>query len=169
MTAAYTGDADVRFWQMGDTQIPNTGKAPVYSGYEDAILKTLGLTTKDVKINSSKWGKVGTANGQRVQDASFAVSRYGNDYAATFRTQVPRVRYTATAVYELEDAKLLTGDTIYTLRATAEYAPVQKGLSPLAVAGIVFGALVLIATVVVILFILAKKRKEKEEQQKQIN
>ncbi len=157
ITARYVGDEDVRFYNFGGIQIPNTGNGVPYSGYETAILSSLGLDANNVRIDSASWTGSTTENGQHVRYATLNCSRYGRDYVANYSANVPTyvTEYTATAVYKLDNADVPTGDTAYTILASAQYT--RSGLSATAIIGISVAFVILVCLIVAVLFRIKKK------------
>ena len=158
ITARYVGDDDVRFYNFGGIQIPNTGNGVPYQGYEAAILNSLGLDSNNVRIDSASWTGSTTENGQHVRYATLNCSRYGRDYVANYSAAVPTyvTEYTATAVYKLDNADVPTGDTAYTIYATAQYE--TSGVHP----AIIVAGVVLLALFILGLLFIIKRKKRKE-------
>lgn len=145
-----------------DTQIPKNEKQPVYKGYENAILKSLELSD-DYKITGSSWDGDAYYNAEGVlcrnciYDAQLKVCDITASYSAT--VDLPDIiTYTATSTYEDEESSL------YTIEAEYEKAETEKNIStPLIVAGVVIGLLILAALISGILVYLSKKKKSKEQ------
>lgn len=146
-----------------DTQIPKNEKQPVYKGYESAILKSLELSD-DYKITGSSWDGEAYYNAEGVlcrnciYDAQLKVCDITASYSAT--VDLPDIiTYTATSTYEDEKSSL------YTIEAEYEKAETEKSIStPVIVAGIVIGLLILAALIAGTLVYLSKKKKAEATQ-----
>ena len=95
-----------------------------------------------------------------MRNAIFHCSQYAARYVANYETIVPEQinGYNATATYSVE-IEVPTGETVYTVKAVAEYVEEDKLLLTMMTVGVVLLTLIIIG----ILFLL-KRRKRKEEE-----
>ena len=166
-TAKFYGDADVRAYNLGNVSIPNNPAAPVYKGYEDALLSALGYDPGIYTITGSAWTSdyMTDDNGNTVRYATYfgtyqvPATSWTAYYRETLSDASPyRYIYTAHAVYGTDF------DPEYTVKVIANYyvrpfTVIEKVM----IAGgslLAFGLLVAI-----ILMILKRKRNQEEEEE----
>ena len=159
--AKYYGDPDVRYYQFGNTKIPNTGSGVPYIGYETEILESLGLSPNLTQIEQAEWsGDYKQENGTTVRYASFSCRRYGADYTAHYTAEIPE--YAAEATYS-DTFSLETGNTLYTISAKVTY--VKDSIVPVVI-GISLILIIVLLLILWLLFVAKRKRKKKEEPEK---
>lgn len=151
---------------------------------EDLILRHLRLSAKKFQLQSMDWeGGAYEKNGIITRNATAVISGKVKRYVAVYQANVPiqQTLYRATAQYNgtLKEEKVKE----YKVKAFATYQEVvkptmtpeptksesvkeKKGLSPLAVAGIVLSILLVIAFVIVLIYQLSKKNKSKDKEEK---
>lgn len=155
---------DAPYFVFGDLQIPNAGSVPAVSGYEEAYLQYLGLSSDEYTITGADWsGDAYMQNGELCRDAVCYVDHYIPNYEGIYGGEeitLPEVdgyeaATTYSAVVEVE-----TGEIEYTMKATATYQ--ETGLSTAQITLISIGVIVLIIATILILYTLSKSKKRKE-------
>lgn len=140
-----------------DVQIPKNVKQPSYTGYESAILKSLGLNERDYKIVGSSWSGNAYYNSEGIlcRNCIYEAQTKVCDVNAIYSENVQLsdiITYTATSIYEDEESSKYTIET--------EYEKVkEKTNTKVIVIGTVIGSLVLAALISIILVYLSKKKK----------
>lgn len=133
-------------------------EAPSFTADEYAyLIKRLGYSNKEYKLTSAKWsGKPYKHNGVTCRDAVCTGQQYGAMYEAVYVDDVTNKElYTATAEYS-GSKEIETGNTIYTVKATAYYG--KKGLNKVTVS---IAVLLLILLIVAILSYISFSKKKK--------
>ena len=117
---------DAEYYVLGDNLIPYNEDKPALEGYEDELLTELNLDTNKYRITSVEWdGEPYTVGEVRYRKAIAHGERYAANYVAVYEDVValPDVDgYNAVAEYRSEIPEL-TGETEYTVQATATYTP----------------------------------------------
>lgn len=141
-------------------QIPKNNSQPIYEGYENEILKSLGVNADNYKIIGSSWygdtyyNSEGTLCRDCIYDVQFKVC----DITATYTSEIELpdiITYTATSTYEDEKSGKLTIETEY------EKANSEKNTTKIII-GTVTGVFILSLFIAAILLYLSKKKKLKE-------
>ncbi len=154
---------DATFYMLNGKYIPYNDEKPALTGYEADILTVLNLPQESYRITDFLWtGDVYTENGVQYRNAAASGERYVAEYTAYYNDTValPDANgYNATLTYSLD-----SGDTEYTIKATAIYKKLNIGLTPAQIITIsVVGVFLLIILTVAILFVISKKKKSKEK------
>lgn len=162
VTAKFTGDADVAYYKLGDTKIPNNPKSPVFDGYEKVLLKHLGYDPSQYTLTAGKWTSDYTQeNGQTVRYAEFtgmqSTANWTAYYTESLTADSPQLTmvtgYSATAEYSNS-----IDTTSFEVIATVTYEPEHR-LLPYII-GIGVGVLILSLVIVIILQIIKRKKGE---------
>jgi len=155
-------DVSALYYELGGDWI-STDQVPDL-GYAPEILRMLNLSTDVYRISSMRWDGAAyqTADGRYERIITGTGSRYVTTYTAAYADTVSLSAaqgkvYTAT--YSLTEP-IPTGETIYTIQATAIYELAEEGVSPLLIA---ISIMVFILLILGILFFLAKKKKNKNK------
>lgn len=154
---------DATFYMLNGRYVPYNDEKPALTGYEADILTVLNLPQESYRITDFVWeGDVYTENGVQYRNAAASGERYVAEYTAYYNDTValPDANgYNATLTYSLD-----SGDTEYTIKATAIYKKLNTGLTPAQIITIsVVGVFLLIILIVAILFVISKKKKSKEK------
>ena len=154
---------DSTFYMLNGRYVPYNDEKPALAGYETDILTVLNLPQESYRITDFVWtGDVYTENGVQYRNAVATGERYVAEYTAYYSDTValPDANgYNATLTYSLD-----SGDTEYTIKATALYEKLNTGLTPAQIITIsVVGVFLLIILTVAILFVISKKKKSKEK------
>lgn len=133
-----------------------------FKGFENDILKHLGLSTQDYTIDNAQWyGDVfADADGTAMRKVKLTGKRYAAQWVATYSgTHIfPKTEtYEAVAIYTAPYMEE-TGDVEYTVNAVMGYDYDYTGTIISSVIIIVF-----VITVVAVLTIISKKKKRKRE------
>lgn len=153
-------DYDALFYTLkgSDVQIPKNDEYPVYEGYKDVILKSLGLGS-EYRIVGSSWkgSAYENANGVLCRDLEYQTEKKVCDIESLYSTEVTlpeTVTYTATSTYEDK------ANSSYIV--TVEYEPVAKKMNTTTIIlSVAIGILILAALISAILSVLSKKDKKK--------
>lgn len=117
---------DAEYYVLGDKLIPYNDEKPALEGYEKDLLDELNLDSEKYKITSIEWeGEAYTVGETRYRKAVAYGERYAANYVAIYEDTVklPDIPgYNAIAEYRSEVPEL-TGETEYTVEATATYTP----------------------------------------------
>lgn len=144
-----------------DIQIPKSENQPTYIGYENSILKSLNLNEADYRITDSSWSgdTYYNAEGILCRNCIYDAQMKVCDVTATYSANIDLpdvVTYTATSIYENEDANQ------YIIEA--EYEKVQDKISPtVIIVSTAAGLLILAALIAIILLYLSKKKKSEDK------
>ncbi len=154
---------DATFYMLNGIYIPYNDEKPALAGYETDILTVLNLPQESYRITDFVWtGDVYTENGVQYRNAAANGERYVAEYTAYYNDTValPDANgYNATLTYSLD-----SGDTEYTIKATALYEKLNTGLTPAQIITIsVVGVFLLVILIISILFVISKKKKSKEK------
>lgn len=154
---------DATFYMLNGRYVPYNDEKPALTGYEADILTVLNLPQESYRITDFVWeGDVYTENGVQYRNAAASGERYVAEYTAYYNDTValPDANgYNATLTYSLD-----SGDTEYTIKATAIYKKLNTSLTPAQIITIsVVGVFLLIILIVAILFVISKKKKSKEK------
>ena len=152
---------DATFYMLNGRYVPYNDEKPALTGYETDILTVLNLPQESYRITDFLWtGDVYTENGIRYRDAVATGERYVAEYTAYYSDTVAlpdAAGYNARLTYSLD-----SGDTEYTIKATAVYEK-EESFPVVTVVITVVSILVGIIAIVLILFLIAKKRKTNKE------
>lgn len=124
----------------GSTYTYSDSDSPSFSEAEYTYLvKKLGYSTKGYRLTSAKWsGKPYEKNGVICRDAICTGQQYGAMYEAVYEDDVVNQElYTATATYT-GSKEIETGDTIYTIKATAYYGEKRVKIVTVSIAVLLF-------------------------------
>lgn len=154
---------DSTFYMLNGRYVPYNDEKPALAGYEADILNVLDLPEASYRITDFVWtGDVYTENGVQYRNAAASGERYVAEYTAYYNDTValPDANgYNATLTYSLD-----SGDTEYTIKATALYEKLNTGLTPAQIITIsVVGVFLLVILIISILFVISKKKKSKEK------
>lgn len=171
MTTAYHWESDVTvpirvevydstFYMLNGRYVPYNDEKPALAGYESDILTVLNLS-ESYRITDFVWiGDTYTENGIQYRNAVASGQRYVAEYTAYYGDTVslPDAEgYNAQLTYSIN-----SGDTEYTLKATAVYQKVNTGLTPAQIITIsVAEVFLLVVLIVSVLFVISKKKKDK--------
>lgn len=162
VTAKFTGDEDVESYRLGNIYIPNNPKSPRFVGYENVLLKNLGLDSNKYKITAGEWTTdYLIEDGKTVRYAEFTgVERTSNwtaYYEENLTADSPQLAtYNANAIYS-------KGATEYTVKAVVEYEKYGwTFLQIVLITGI--GILAIMMLCIIILLILKKKKVKGEKE-----
>lgn len=143
--------------ENSNIQIPKNESQPTYKGYENEILKSLGLSITDYKIVGSSWQNEAFYNSENIlcRNCVYNAQAKVCDITATYSETINLpdiVTYTATSVYEdLENSQ-------YTIEL--DYEEIDNDVNiPVIVGSAVLGVLILAALIAAILMHLSKKKK----------
>lgn len=158
---------DALFYNLDNSnvQIPKNDKTPNYKGYENAILKSLNLSSENYRITDSSWSGNAFYNSEGVlcRNCNYSIQIKVCDITAAYsgNVQLPdRITYTATSTYEDEK------NSKYTVEANYEKTSENK-ISPKAIIiSVVLGLLVLAAFIAIVLIYLSKKKKSEAKNEK---
>lgn len=152
---------DATFYMLNGKYIPYNDEKPALTGYETDILTVLNLPQESYRITDFLWtGDVYTENGVQYRNAVATGERYVAEYTAYYSDTVAlpdAAGYNAQLTYSLD-----SGDTEYTIKATAVYEK-EESFPVVTVVITVVSILVGIIAIVLILFLIAKKRKTNKE------
>lgn len=152
---------DATFYMLNGKYIPYNDEKPALTGYETDILTVLNLPQESYRITDFLWtGDVYTENGVQYRNAAASGERYVAEYTAYYSDTVAlpdATGYNAQLTYSLD-----SGDTEYTIKATAVYEK-EESFPVVTVVITVVSILVGIIAIVLILFLIAKKRKTNKE------
>ena len=152
---------DATFYMLNGRYVPYNDEKPALTGYETDILTVLNLPQESYRITDFLWtGDVYTENGIQYRDAVATGERYVAEYTAYYSDTVAlpdAAGYNAQLTYSLD-----SGDTEYTIKATAVYEK-EESFPVVTVVITVVSILVGIIAIVLILFLIAKKRKTNKE------
>lgn len=132
------------------------------AGYDKQIVESVGGNTDDYKVESVSWNGAAYANSNgtlcrnAVAKVKRKINRYRVSYKGEIRSSVKKgIVYTSTYTGL---KKTETGNTIYTIKATATY----KGASNTTaiIAGLTVGVVLFIILVIGIIYFLKKKQKK---------
>lgn len=154
---------DSKYYLLNGRYVPYNNQRPALTGYEADILNVLNLPQESYRITDFLWtGDVYTENGVQYRNAAASGERYVAEYTAYYNDTValPDANgYNATLTYSLD-----SGDTEYTIKATALYEKLNTGLTPAQIITIsVVGVFLLVILIISILFVISKKKKSKEK------
>lgn len=151
---------DSTFYMLNSRYVPYNDEKPALAGYEADILNVLNLPEASYRITDFVWtGDVYTENAVQYRNAVATGERYVAEYTAYYSDTVAlpdAAGYNAQLTYSLD-----SGDTEYTIKATAVYEK-EESFPVVTVVITVVSILVGIIAIVLILFLIAKKRKNKE-------
>lgn len=158
VSAKFYGDSDIDYYVFGEAetvQIPNGSLSPQWQGYEDQILKALGLSSSEYKITSGKWTSgYEDENGATVRYAEFSGVRKSSDWTAYYKEEAVNEKiYTATCIYEPEE---------YTVTATVDYSITHVSLFGKVAIGSA-AVIVIAGLIAIILAVIGKKKKRTKE------
>ncbi len=172
MTIAYHWESDVTvpmrvevydstFYMLNGKYVPYNDAKPALAGYEGDILNVLNLPQGSYHITDFIWtGDVYTENGIQYRNAVASGERYVAEYTAYYSDTVtlPDAQgYNASLTYSLD-----SGNTEYTIKATAVYEKLNTGLTPAQIIAIsAAGVFLLVILIVSVLFVISKKKKDK--------
>ena len=152
---------DSTFYMLNSRYVPYNDEKPALAGYEADILNVLNLPEASYRITDFVWtGDVYTENGVQYRNAMATGERYVAEYTAYYSDTVAlpdAAGYNAQLTYSLD-----SGDTEYTIKATAVYEK-EESFPVVTVVITVVSILVGIIAIVLILFLIAKKRKTNKE------
>lgn len=164
--AKFIGDFDCQYFLVNGERVPNDPKTPTFKGYEEAILKYLGLDPENFTITSGHWTSdfvPDPQTGESVRYAEFSgVVTNLIDYTAYYEE-----RFTEDSpLYSTTDIEAVYSNGIadkeYTVIAHVSY---KKAISAGKI--ILWGSLALLVAALAIAAILAVlRRKKKEEEEK---
>lgn len=145
--------------QNSNVFIPKNDEKPNYSGFEDAILKSLNLNPDNYKIIGSSWNgeTYFDSNGELCRSCIYEAQSLACNISAEYESEIKlpdTESYTALLTYLDEDNSAVEIELIY------EKAPINK--TAIAV-GIVAGILILSGLIAVILMFLSKRRKSEKK------
>ena len=154
---------DATFYMLNGRYVPYNDEKPALAGYEADILTVLNLPQNSYRITDFVWtGDVYTENGVQYRNATATGERYVAEYTAYYSDTVAlpdAAGYNATLTYSLD-----SGDTEYTIKATALYEKLNTGLTPAQIIAIsAAGVFLLVILIISILFVISKKKKSKEK------
>jgi hypothetical protein len=152
--AIYYGDKDVDYYVWEGHKIP-AEEAPYFAGYENEVLRYLGLDAGTNTITAISWssGYYTAANGKTARNAIFTGLRKS---AASYEAVYEACLYNASAEYSNGQP----GDYTYDRKVVITYEPV--GLSTMVKIGIAAGIALAALTLAGILYFLAKRRREEK-------
>ena len=131
---------------FGDLYIPYGEAAPVYSGFDGAILLSLGLNTERYRITDSYWaGDARQENGVEVRYGNFTGERYCANFIAGYADTV-----------KLPDCPGYRATITYTATHAPRFSTTELFLFGL-------GGLILAGSVVIVLAVLSKKRGKRKK------
>lgn len=145
--------------QNSNVFIPKNDKKPNYSGFEDAILKSLNLNPDNYKIIGSSWNgeTYFDSNGELCRNCIYEAQSLACNISAEYESEIKlpdTESYTALLTYLDED------NSAVEIELTYEKAPINK--TAIAV-GIVAGILILSGLIAVILMFLSKRKKSEKK------
>lgn len=164
VVAKFVGDADVDYYILDGTRIPNDPASPRFSGYESVILKHLGLNPESYRITSGEWaGDYRKENGKTVRYAKFSGQKKAGDWTATYQETLTqnspnRFLYQATCYYGIKK------EAVYHVQVTAEYGKTEIIVGRVVAASV--AVLVLAGLITFFLLLMARKRGPKEAEKK---
>lgn len=157
---------DAEYYVLGDKYIPYNDEQPALKGYETDLLDVLNLDTEKYKIISVEWdGAPYTIGEVRYRKAIAHGKRYVANYVAIYESTVnlPNADgYNAVAQYEAK-VEVASGDTEYTVQATAIYTP--NNTTAIIIASVIGGLIFIVLLVIAILYILSRKNRKKEKKE----
>lgn len=159
IAAIFYGSENSSGFVLGDRIMPNEPGGPPWRGYEDDMLRYLGLNPDSFRITGAAWLDDGFSDGRR--DAVVYGQMYTARWAATYSAEASEVEsYDANAVYA-------NGETEYRFMATATYAELleEPSGSSVPVVAIILGCVLAAILVVIILLILAKRRDTRQSRE----
>lgn len=158
VSAKFYGDSEVDYYVFGEAetvQIPNGSLSPQWQGYENQILKALGLDSSEYRITSGKWTSgYEDENGAAVRYAEFSGVRKSSDWTAYYKEEAANEKlYTAICTYG--------PDAEYTVTATVDYSITHISLLGKVVIG--SAAVIVIAGLIALILGLIGKKDKKEQ------
>lgn len=159
MPGVVTGyDALVYTLKNSDVQIPKNAEKPNYKGYENAILKSLNLSSDNYRITSAAWSGEAYYSADNIlcRNCTYSVQLKVCDAEAIYESKIDlpdKVTYTAVSTYEDEAA----GRMILSLN----YEQVKDNTKTIVISA-VLGILILSVLIAAVLVYLSRKKKSEE-------
>lgn len=159
MEGIVTGyDALVYTLANSNMQIPKNTEKPNYKGYENAILKSLNLSSNNYRITGAAWSGEAYYNSDSIlcRNCTYSVQLKVCDAMAVYESKIDlpdKVTYTAVSTYEDEAA----GKLVLSLN----YEQVKDNTKTIVI-GAVLGILVLSVLIAAVLIYLSRKKKSEE-------
>lgn len=153
LTGSVTGyDALYYTLKNSNTEIPKNEVAPVYQGYEKAILNSLNLSPDNYRITGAQWqGEAYTSGNTVCRNCTYTVEALVCDISAVYESEITlpdKIEYTATATY------LNNKDSKVNLVLTYE----KDNTAVTIIASTAIGLVILALLIAVILFYISKRK-----------
>ncbi len=153
LSGSVTGyDALYYTLKNSNTEIPKNEAAPVYKGYEKAILNSLNLSPDNYRITGAQWkGEAYTSGNTVCRDCTYTVEALVCDISAVYESEITlpdKIEYTATATYLNEKDSKVNLVLTYEKDNTAVTVIVSTAI----------GLVILALLIAVILFYISKRK-----------
>jgi hypothetical protein len=110
--------------------VPQSAETPIWDGYENDVLKSLGLDSKYYRVTSTAWsGDAYEQDGYIMRDAIFYGDAFVSSYKATYSTEREAEGYATKVFYRVDaedvDANEEDITTVYHIKAVVKYSLVE--------------------------------------------
>lgn len=166
VTGKFIGDADVSYYDLNGTLIPNNPTTPEFKGYESIILKHFGLNPANYRLTSGVWtSDYKEEDGQTVRYAKFSGQRKAKDWTATYEEELTesspnRLLYKATCYYGEQK------EALYNVHVTVEYGKTEVIIGRVVAVSV---AVLVAAGLITLILLYVAKRKKKENESNEEN
>ncbi len=130
VNAAFTGDEDTEYFQVGDTEISIDSTSPTWDGWQSDVLEENSLSSSYYRLTSAEWTSEysQTDSGYWQRTARYLGSRKVADFTCEYLLDYETVATVGQFIYEI-DADLVAEPadtvTIYEVEVLASYKLVE--------------------------------------------